>query len=91
MTLVLADPASTALGWQAARWCMLGAAALLACALAYNNATRTRYPKGAVAAPAAVLVNTPGAPTRQSPLPTSSWPWPKWSSSTMWSPLSWNN
>ena len=25
---------------------MLGATALLACALAYNNATRTRYPKG---------------------------------------------
>ncbi|AZF10980.1 Putative transmembrane protein [Pseudomonas sp. R2-37-08W] len=46
MTLVLADPASIALGWHELAPVMLGAAALLACALAYNNATRTRYPKG---------------------------------------------
>jgi CBS domain-containing membrane protein len=46
MTLVLADPASIALGWHELAPVMLGAAALLMCALAYNNATRTRYPKG---------------------------------------------
>jgi CBS domain-containing membrane protein len=46
MTLVLADPASIALGWQELGAVMLGAGALLGCALAYNNATRTRYPKG---------------------------------------------
>ncbi|MCF5545837.1 HPP family protein [Pseudomonas salomonii] len=58
MTLVLADPASIALGWQEVAPVMLGAGALLACALAYNNATRTRYPKGAVEPPAIVLGNT---------------------------------
>jgi len=46
MTLVLADPASIALGWQELAPVMLGAGALLGCALLYNNATRTRYPKG---------------------------------------------
>ncbi|KAF2407325.1 HPP family protein [Pseudomonas antarctica] len=51
MTLVLADPASSALGWQALAPVMLGAGALLACALAYNNATRTRYPKAALESP----------------------------------------
>ncbi|MGR3885503.1 HPP family protein [Pseudomonas sp. 1152_12] len=51
MTLVLADPASSALGWQVLAPVMLGAGALLACALAYNNATRTRYPKGALESP----------------------------------------
>jgi CBS domain-containing membrane protein len=51
MTLVLADPASTALGWQELPAVMLGAGALLTCALAYNNATRTRYPKGATETP----------------------------------------
>ena len=51
MTLVLADPASTALGWQELPAVMLGAGALVTCALAYNNATRTRYPKGATEAP----------------------------------------
>ena len=55
MTLVLADPASMALGWQELAPVMLGAGALLTCALAYNNATRTRYPRGAVEAPAAVI------------------------------------
>lgn len=51
MSLVLADPASAALGWQELGAVMLGAAALLAFALAYNNATRTRYPKGATESP----------------------------------------
>ncbi|MFL1501644.1 HPP family protein [Pseudomonas sp. O64] len=57
MTLVLADPASIALGWQELAPVMLGAGALLACALAYNNVTRTRYPKGTVDSPAVVLGN----------------------------------
>lgn len=61
MTLVLADPASVALGWQVLAPVMLGAGALLACALAYNNATRTRYPRGAVESPAAVMGNTASA------------------------------
>lgn len=61
MTLVLADPASIALGWQVLAPVMLGASALLACALAYNNATRTRYPRGAVESPAAVMGNTASA------------------------------
>jgi len=34
---------------------MLGAGALLTCALAYNNATRTRYPKGASESPTAIF------------------------------------
>lgn len=55
MTLVLADPASIALGWHELAPVMLGAGALLTCALAYNNATRTRYPK-APAEPAPVLI-----------------------------------
>lgn len=59
MTLVLADPASIALGWQELAAVMLGAGTLLACALAYNNATRTRYPKGAVEAPPVVMGGTP--------------------------------
>ena len=62
MTLVLADPASAALGWHELGAVLLGAAALLACALAYNNATRTRYPKGAAEAPA-MLVPVPQAGT----------------------------
>lgn len=61
MTLVLADPASVALGWQVLAPVMLGAGALLACALAYNNATRTRYPRAAVESPAAVMGNTASA------------------------------
>lgn len=52
MSLVLADPASIAMGWQELAAVMLGAVTLLACALAYNNATRTRYPKGAIEPPA---------------------------------------
>nr|WP_314560341.1 HPP family protein [uncultured Pseudomonas sp.] len=56
MTLVLADPASAALGWYELGAVLLGAGALLACALAYNNATRTRYPKAAES-PAALLPN----------------------------------
>lgn len=55
MTLVLADPASAALGWYELGAVLVGACTLLACALAYNNATRTRYPKGAVESPAVVL------------------------------------
>lgn len=55
MTLVLADPASAALGWYELGAVLLGAGALLACALAYNNATRTRYPKGAAESTAPVL------------------------------------
>ncbi|WP_395607414.1 HPP family protein [Pseudomonas sp. B22129] len=58
MTLVLADPASIALGWHEMAPVMLGASALLACALAYNNATRTRYPKGAAESPARVIGGT---------------------------------
>lgn len=61
MTLVLADPASIALGWQELAPVMLGAAALLACALAYNNATRTRYPKGVAESPTVVMGNPPPA------------------------------
>ncbi|MDE1529231.1 HPP family protein [Pseudomonas carnis] len=57
MTLVLADPASVGLGWYELAPVMLGASALLACALAYNNATRTRYPKG-LAEPAPVILGT---------------------------------
>ncbi|MFC6338701.1 HPP family protein [Pseudomonas sp. CCM 7891] len=58
MSLVLADPASIALGWHELAAVMLGAAALLAFALAYNNATRTRYPKGVVVAPAPAFMPT---------------------------------
>ncbi|MFO2463409.1 HPP family protein [Pseudomonas sp. 15FMM2] len=47
MTLVLADPATIALGWLEVGPVMLGAGTLLLTALAYNNLTRTRYPKGA--------------------------------------------
>ncbi|KRP54475.1 HPP family protein [Pseudomonas poae] len=59
MTLVLADPASAALGWHELFAVMLGAGALLACALAYNNATRTRYPKAAGMPPEGVMGNSP--------------------------------
>ena len=47
--------ASAALGWQELPVVMLGAGALLTCALAYNNATRTRYPKGASESPTATF------------------------------------
>ncbi|WP_347168777.1 HPP family protein [Pseudomonas salmasensis] len=59
MTLVLADPASVALGWYELAPVMLGAGALLACALAYNNATRTRYPKGLAEPAPAVVASAP--------------------------------
>ncbi len=61
MTLVLADPASAALGWHELGAVLLGAGTLLASALAYNNATRTRYPKGAAEA-ASVLMGVAPAP-----------------------------
>ncbi|OPA86163.1 HPP family protein [Pseudomonas fluorescens] len=61
MTLVLSDPASIALGWHELGAVMLGAGALLTCALAYNNATRTRYPKGLSESPAVVLGGAPPA------------------------------
>eukprot|EP01030_Chromulinospumella_sphaerica_P024864 gene24864-24969_t len=54
MTLVLADPASIALGWQEVGPVMLGAGTLLLSALAYNNLTRTRYPKGPAEVPVMV-------------------------------------
>lgn len=52
LTLVLADPASVALDWYELGPVMLTAASLLLSALAYNNLTRTRYPKGPSEAPA---------------------------------------
>ena len=45
LTLVLADPATIAMDWKAMEPVMLGAACMLASALAYNNLTRIRYPK----------------------------------------------
>lgn len=60
MTLVLTDPVSASLGWYELGAVMLGAGTLLACALAYNNATRTRYPKGGVDTPS-VAVSSPKA------------------------------
>ncbi|WP_338481007.1 HPP family protein [Pseudomonas trivialis] len=59
MTLVLADPASATLGWHELFAVMLGAGALLTCALAYNNATRIRYPKAADVSPEAVMGSQP--------------------------------
>ena len=59
MTLVLADPESIALGWYELAPVMIGASALLACALAYNNATRTRYPKGLNEPSPAVIASAP--------------------------------
>lgn len=44
-TMVLADPATIAMDWMALAPVMLSAFAMLACALAYNNLTRIRYPK----------------------------------------------
>ena len=61
MTLVLTDPVSAGLGWYELSAVMLGAGTLLACALAYNNATRTRYPKGAVEI-SSVAVGSPPPP-----------------------------
>jgi CBS domain-containing membrane protein len=59
MTLVLSDPASIALGWHELGAVLLGAGALLTCALVYNNATRTRYPKGLAETPAVVIGTAP--------------------------------
>ncbi|MHC8351161.1 HPP family protein [Pseudomonas sp. RT4P38] len=47
LLLVLADPATIALDWNALGPVMLGASTLLLSALAYNNLTRIRYPKRA--------------------------------------------
>lgn len=55
LTLVLADPATIALDWLALGPVLLGALSLLLCALAYNNLTRIRYPKGA-SEPAPVIL-----------------------------------
>lgn len=46
LTLVLADPATIAMDWKAMGPVMLGASLMLLSALAYNNLTRVRYPKG---------------------------------------------
>ncbi|MNB90517.1 HPP family protein [Pseudomonas sp. ACN5] len=46
LTLVLADPVTIAMDWKAIEPVMLSAATMLLCALAYNNLTRVRYPKG---------------------------------------------
>jgi CBS domain-containing membrane protein len=54
LLLVLADPATIAMDWKALGPVMLGASAMLLCALAYNNLTRIRYPKRA-SEPAAVI------------------------------------
>ena len=62
MTLVLADPASVALGWYELGAVLLGAGSLLACALAYNNATRTCYPKGSVESSPVILNNPKAGP-----------------------------
>ena len=59
MTLVLADPATIALGWQEVGPVMLGAGTLLLSALAYNNLTRTRYPKGPAETPVVVPLLSP--------------------------------
>lgn len=54
LLLVLADPATIALDWNALGPVMLGASTLLLSALAYNNLTRIRYPKRA-SGPVAVV------------------------------------
>ena len=60
LTLVLADPASVALDWYELGPVMLAAASLLLSALAYNNLTRTRYPKGPSEAPALLPATAAG-------------------------------
>ncbi|WP_454840793.1 HPP family protein [Pseudomonas hormoni] len=47
LTLVLADPATIALDWNALAPVMLSASTMLFSALVYNNLTRIRYPKRA--------------------------------------------
>jgi CBS domain-containing membrane protein len=54
LLMVLADPATIAMDWKALGPVMLGASTLLLSALAYNNLTRIRYPKG-VSEPVAVI------------------------------------
>ena len=59
LTLVLADPATIAMDWKALGPVMLGASIMLLSALAYNNLTRTRYPKGPAEAPVMVPSASP--------------------------------
>ncbi|MFJ2362152.1 HPP family protein [Pseudomonas sp. NPDC087697] len=54
LLLVLADPATIAMDWRALGPVMLAATCMLLSALAYNNLTRIRYPKGH-SEPAAVV------------------------------------
>ncbi|MGE8186149.1 HPP family protein [Pseudomonas sp. NPDC086278] len=61
LTLVLADPATVAMDWQALGPVMLGAATMLLSALAYNNLTRVRYPKRASEPMAMVPADHPPA------------------------------
>ncbi len=58
LTLVLADPATIALQWREIGPVMFGASTLLLTALAYNNLTRTRYPKGVAEPTAQAFVST---------------------------------
>ncbi len=46
LLLVVADPATVAMGWRELGPVMLAATCMLLSALAYNNLTRIRYPKG---------------------------------------------
>ena len=46
LTMVLADPVTIGMDWAALGPVMLSAVSLVVCALAYNNLTRIRYPKG---------------------------------------------
>ncbi|WP_095108290.1 HPP family protein [Pseudomonas sp. Irchel 3E20] len=46
LIMVVADPATVALDWLALGPVMLGALCMVLSALAYNNLTRVRYPKG---------------------------------------------
>jgi CBS domain-containing membrane protein len=54
LLLVLADPATIAMDWKALGPVMLGASTMLLSALAFNNLTRIRYPKG-TSEPVAVI------------------------------------
>lgn len=47
LLMVVADPATIAMGWKALGPVMLSASTMLLSALAYNNLTRIRYPKRA--------------------------------------------
>ncbi|CAI8772823.1 CBS domain-containing membrane protein [Pseudomonas sp. IT-196MI5] len=59
LILVLADPATIAMDWRAIGPVMLSAATMLLCALAYNNLTRIRYPKGTSEPVAAIPADHP--------------------------------